>query len=52
MTSPNLGGSWVFLSAFASASDCALDCALGCAAGCVLRGASGSCSRAAVLSLP
>ncbi|MDR2269092.1 MAG: hypothetical protein LBD94_02815 [Rickettsiales bacterium] len=59
MTSPNLGGSWVFLDVYGSASSCASNCAILCAnhcaancAYCVPYGTNASCSRAAVLSLP
>ncbi|MDR2268808.1 MAG: hypothetical protein LBD94_01330 [Rickettsiales bacterium] len=51
MTSPNLGGSWVFLFDNGSASNCAYYCARNCAY-CVRNGTNNSCSRAAVLSLP
>jgi hypothetical protein len=51
MTSPNLGGSWVFLYADSAAFSCAGSCAYYCAH-CVQDGASNSCSRAAVMELP
>ncbi|MDR3208749.1 MAG: hypothetical protein LBT45_02770 [Rickettsiales bacterium] len=51
MTSPNLGGSWVFVYTSSSAAPCAYSCANNCAY-CVLLGTYGSCARSAVLALP
>jgi hypothetical protein len=53
MTSPNLGGAWVFLlDDNQSAAHCAYYCADRCAR-CVLTGNYGSsCDRSAVLELP
>jgi hypothetical protein len=51
MTSPNIGGSWVFLFAYSSSAGCAAGCADDCAY-CIQNGAVDSCSRSAVLALP
>jgi hypothetical protein len=51
MTSPDIGGSWVFLGTSLTSALCADDCAYHCAY-CVQSGAYYSCSRSVVLALP
>jgi hypothetical protein len=52
MTSPNLGGSWMFLYTFGSAGACARNCAYECTL-CIRYGTRySSCSRSALLALP